>query len=48
MSYLLVSEQQCTGEICPECGQEVILLAAETGAGLVECDCGSAGILSAA
>ena len=41
-------DQHSTGEICPECEQEVILLAPEIGAELVECDCGRAGILSAA
>ena len=48
MRYQSTTELQSTGEICPECEQEVVLLIAEIGAELVECDCGSAGILSAA
>ena len=43
-----LNEQQSTGETCPSCDQEVILVVAEAGIDLVECDCGRAAILSAA
>lgn len=48
MRYLNEPDVHLTGDICPGCEQEVVLLAAELGAGLVECDCGRIGILSAA
>ena len=38
-----------TGEVCPACGCEVVmLLSTDLEAALVECDCGTAAILTAA
>lgn len=42
------NDLQPTGELCPACEREVMLTSTDLGAALVECDCGTAGILSAA
>ena len=43
-----MSQDHGSGEICPGCDRELVLLVSEVGAERVECDCGSAHVLVAA
>lgn len=41
-------QDHASGEICPACDGELVLLVSEVGAERIECDCGSVQVLVAA